>query len=42
MPDPTSVIMSVVSGPRHDGLVSPSEVSIAIDGDSTSVHAEST
>ena len=42
LPDPTSVIISDVSGTRHDELVSGSEVSIAIDGDSALVHAEST
>jgi putative spermidine/putrescine transport system ATP-binding protein len=41
LPDPTSVIISDVSGTRHDELVSGSEVSIAIDGDSALVHAES-
>jgi ABC-type Fe3+/spermidine/putrescine transport system ATPase subunit len=32
LPDPTSVIISDVSGNRHDELVSGSEVSIAIEG----------
>ena len=38
LPDPTSVIISDVSGTRHDELVSGTEVSIAVDGGSALVN----
>jgi putative spermidine/putrescine transport system ATP-binding protein len=39
LPDPTSVIISDVSGTRHDELVRGTDVSIAIDGESALVNA---
>ena len=38
LPDPTAVIISDVSGGRHDNWVSGTEVSITIDGESALVH----
>jgi ABC-type Fe3+/spermidine/putrescine transport system ATPase subunit len=39
LPDPMAVIISDVSGTRHDELVSGTEVSIAIDGGSALVNS---
>ena len=38
LPDPTAVIISDVSGTRHDDLVGGKDVSIALDGDSALIH----
>ena len=38
LPDPTAVIISDLSGTRHDDWVSGTEVSIAIDAESALVH----